>query len=189
MSSHPRLHAYTYANYLAHEAASNVKHEYLDGEIYAMAGGTPEHASLAMVIGSSLVRQLEGRSCRVFSSDLRVRVVETGLATYPDISVVCGTLERDVESPETVLNPKVLVEILSDGTESYDRGEKFEHYKRIPSLEEYVLVSQKEPLIEVWRKENRSWSRDEGRTGAVLKLRAIGCELVVEEIFRGVFDP
>jgi len=83
MNPGARLHAYTYANYLAHEVASNVKHEYLDGEIYAMAGGTPEHASLAMVIGSSLVTQLEGKGCRVFSSDLRVRVAETGLTTYP----------------------------------------------------------------------------------------------------------
>jgi Uma2 family endonuclease len=125
----------------------------------------------------------------VFSSDLRVRVVETGLATYPNVSVVCSSLERDVESPETVLNPKVLVEILSEGTESYDRGEKFEHYKRIPSLEEYVLVSQKEPLIEVWQKVGPSWSRKEGRTGAVLELKSIDCQLAVDEIFRGVFEP
>jgi Uma2 family endonuclease len=189
MSSQPRLHAYTYADYLAHEAASNVKHEYLDGEIYARAGGSPEHASLAMVIGSSLVRQLEGKGCRVFSSDLRVRVVETGLTTHPDVSVVCGSLERDEESSETALNPKVLVEVLSDGTESYDRGEKFEHYKRIPSFEECVLVSQKEPVIEVWRREGGSWAREEGRGGARLVLRSIDCQLNVDEIYRGVFEP
>jgi Uma2 family endonuclease len=189
MSSHPRLHAYTYAEYLAHEQASNVKHEYLDGEIYAMAGGSPEHASLAMVIGSSLVTQLEGKPCRVFSSDLRVRVGHTGLTTYPDVSVVCGALQRDEESPETVLNPKVLVEVLSDGTESYDRGEKFEHYKRIPSLVEYVLVSQKEPRIEVWHRDGASWTREEGRAGERVSLRSIGCELVVNDLYRGIFEP
>ncbi len=189
MNPRARLHTYTYADYLAHEEASNVKHEYLDGEIYAMAGGTPEHASLAMVIGSSLVTQLEGKPCRVFSSDLRVRVAETGLTTYPDVSVVCGPLQRDNESPETILNPTVLVEILSDGTESYDRGEKFEHYKRIPSFVEYVLVSQRERRIEVWHREGGSWSREEGGSGARMVLRSIDCELVLDDLYRGVFEP
>lgn len=189
MSSQSRLHAHTYANYLAHEAASNVKHEYLDGEIYAMAGGTPEHASLAMVIGSSLVRQLEGKGCRVFSSDLRIRVMETGLATYPDVSVVCGALQRDPESQETVLNPTLLVEVLSDGTERYDRGEKFEHYKRIPTFQEYVLVSQNEPGIEVWRRRGDSWTRQGAQAGDRVTLQSIGCELDVDEIYRGVFEP
>jgi len=98
MNPRVNLHAYTYADYLAHEVASNVKHEYLDGEIYAMAGGTPEHASLAVAIASVLRNQLEGKGCRVFSSDLRVRVAETGLTTYPDVSVVCGALQRDIEA-------------------------------------------------------------------------------------------
>lgn len=189
MSTRSRLHAYTYGDYLAHEEASNVKHEYLDGEIYAMAGGTPEHASLAVAIAASLRNQLEGRPCRVFSSDLRIRVAETGLTTYPDVSVVCGTLQRDKESPETILNPRVLVEILSEGTERYDRGEKFEHYKRIPSFEEYVLVSQKEPLVELWYRESGSWSHSEGRAGERLALRSIGCDLEVDEIYRRVFEP
>jgi len=189
MNPRAQLHAYTYADYMAHEVASNVKHEYLDGEIYAIAGGTPEHASLAMVIGSSLVTQLEGKPCRVFSSDLRVRVAETGLTTYPDVSVVCGPLERDTESEETVLNPTVLVEIMSDGTERYDRGEKFEHYKRIPSFQEYVLVSQKEPWIEVWRRQGDSWTYQEGRAGARVILQSIDCQLVVDELYRGVFEP
>jgi Uma2 family endonuclease len=184
-----RLHEYTYAEYLAHEQVSNVKHEYLDGEIYAMAGGSPEHAALAVAVASSLRSQLEGKPCRVFSSDLRVRVAATGLATYPDLSVVCGPLERDQESLETVLNPTVLVEVLSDGTERYDRGEKFEHYKRIPSVKEYVLLSQKEPLVEVWSREGDSWSGREGRAGSRLVLKSIACQLVVDEIYRGVFEP
>jgi Uma2 family endonuclease len=184
-----RLHAYTYADYLAHEEASNVKHEYLDGEIYAMAGGSPEHASLAVAIASSLRAQLDGKACRVFSSDLRVRVAETGLTTYPDVSVVCGPLQRDPESAETILNPKVLVEILSEGTERYDRGEKFEHYKRIPSFQEYVLVAQKEPLLEVWHREGHAWSQKEARRGGRVALPSIDCELVVDEVYRGVFEP
>ncbi len=189
MNPGARLHAYTYADYLAHEAASNVKHEYLDGEIYAMAGGTPEHASLAVAVASALRNQLDGKRCRVFSSDLRVRVAETGLTTYPDVSVVCGALQRDIESLETVLNPTLLVEILSDGTERYDRGEKFEHYKKIPSFKEYVLVSQKKPLVEVWHREGDSWSHREGRAGARVALQSINCQLVVDELYRGVFEP
>jgi len=106
--------------------------------------------------------------------------------------VVCGPLERDTESQETVLNPTVLVEILSDGTERYDRGEKFEHYKRIPSFKEYVLVSQKEPLVEVWHREGDSWSpwsQREGRAGARVAFQSIDCQLVVDELYRGVFEP
>jgi Uma2 family endonuclease len=189
MSSRLRLHNYTYADYLGHEQASNVKHEYLDGEIYAMVGGTPEHASLAMLIGSALLAQLKGKPCRVFSSDLRIRVVETGLTTYPDVSVVCGPLELDAQSREIVLNPKVLVEVLSDATERYDRGEKFEHYKRISSLEEYVLVSQKEPSIEVFRRTGDSWARLEAESGAQATLQSIDCQLDVDEVYRGVFEP
>ncbi len=189
MSTGAPLHAYTYADYLAHEEASNVKHEYLNGEIYAMAGGTPEHAFLAMAIGSSLRTQLVGKPCRVSSSDLRVRVAETGLATYPDVSVVCGPLELDTHSRETVLNPKVLVEVLSDGTERYDRGEKFEHYKRVSSFEEYVLVSQKEPRIEVFRRTGDSWTHLEGRSGERVTLQSIDCRLDVDEVYRGVFEP
>ena len=179
-----RLHEYTYAEYLAHEAASNVKHEYLDGEIYAMAGGSPEHAELAMAVGASLRTQLRGRPCRVFSSDLRIRVASTGLATYPDVSVVCGPLQRDQDGRETILNPTVIVEVLSDGTQRYDRGEKFEHYKKIASFQTYVLVSQKEPLIEVWFREGDSWIRQEA--GERLPLASIGCELEISEIYAGI---
>ncbi|HEY7820955.1 MAG TPA: Uma2 family endonuclease, partial [Vicinamibacteria bacterium] len=107
---------------------------------------------------------------------------------YPDVSVICGPLEIDTESREVVLNPKVLVEVLSDGTERYDRGEKFEHYKRLPSLEEYVLVSQKEPRIEIFRREGNTWTRIEGGPGARVTLASIGCELEVNEVYRGVFE-
>lgn len=183
------LHEYTYREYLAHEAASNVKHEFLDGEIYAMAGGSPEHAELSVAVSSMLRGQLQDSACRVFSSDLRVRVRATGLATYPDVSVVCGPLERDEESPDTVTNPKVIAEVLSGGTERYDRGEKFEHFKRIPALEEYVLVSQKRPEVELWaRSPDGTWIRRKAGSGDRLTLESIGCEIVVDDLYRGVFD-
>ena len=188
MTRSSTLHEYTYAEYLAHEAASNVKHEYLSGEIYAMAGGSPAHAELSVAVSSALRAQLRDASCRVFSSDLRVRVAATGLATYPDVTVVCGSLERDGESGDTVLNPRVLVEVLSDSTERYDRGEKFEHYKRIPALEEYVLVSQKATHIELWRRDGASWRRHEAGAGESVTLESIGCTLDVDELYRGVLD-
>ena len=110
------------------------------------------------------------------------------LATHPDVTVVCGPVERDEEGRATVINPKVLVEVLSDGTERYDRGEKFEHYKQIPSFEEYVLLSQKEAHLEVWRREDGSWRRREAKSGGHLTLESIDCELVVDDLYRGVLD-
>jgi Uma2 family endonuclease len=177
----------TYADYLAAEAKSETKHEWLDGEVFAMAGGTPEHAALALSVGAELRIALRGRPCRVFSSDLRVKVQATGLATYPDASIVCGKLETDPQDPNAVVNPIVLVEVLSDSTEGYDRGEKFAHYRRIPSLREFVLVWQREPRIEVHRRnEAGRWELYEAGAGETIELASVGCRLSVDDVFR---DP
>ena len=130
----------TYAEYLAAEAVSEVRHEYLNGEVWAMAGGTPEHAALAAAMIRELGASLRGKPCRPFSSDLRVHIPDAGLSTYPDVSVVCGQLETAPDDKDAVTNPIVLVEVLSESTEGYDRGAKAAHYRRIPSLREYVLV-------------------------------------------------
>jgi Uma2 family endonuclease len=142
----------TYEAYVAFEAASPTKHEWLEGEVVAMAGGTIEHGAVAMALGAALSNALRDRRCRVLSSDVRVRVKATGLSTYPDLSVVCHPLEVDPSDEHAVLNPSLIVEVLSESTEAYDRGAKAAHYRRIPSLREYVLVSQREPLIEVYRR-------------------------------------
>jgi Uma2 family endonuclease len=182
-------HRYTYAEYLVLEEASNVKHEYFAGEIYGMAGGTPDHAALAMSFGAALLERLEGRGCRVFSSDLRIRVLATGLATYPDVTVVCGPLERDPESRTTVTNPQLVAEVLSDGTEDYDRGDKLEHYKRVPSLRECVLISHRTPLIEVWRRTAEdTWVREQAGVGEHIRLESLDCEVAVGEISRGSLE-
>jgi Uma2 family endonuclease len=107
----------TYAEYLAAEAVSDVRHEFLNGDVWAMAGGTPEHAALALAVGSELRQALRGRPCRAYSAPLRVRVVETGLSTYPDVTVVCGQLETALDDEDAVTNPIVLVEVLSESTE------------------------------------------------------------------------
>jgi Uma2 family endonuclease len=151
-----------------------------------MAGGTPDHAALAMAFGAALVECLRHQPCRVFSSDLRVRVLATGLATYPDVTVVCGPLERDPESRTTVVNPLCVVEVLSDGTEEYDRGDKLEHYKRVPSLRECVLVSHRERLVEVWRRNGEhAWTREEARGGGQIRLESLGCAVAVDDVYRG----
>ena len=180
-------HRYTWIQYLAFERTSNVRHEFFDGEILAMAGGTPQHATLGLAVGSELRIQLTGRPCRPYGSDLRVRVLATGLGTYPDVSVICGSLETDPNDLNTVVNPTVILEVLSDSTESYDRGEKFENYKRIPSLNEYVLISHREQLIEVFRRDaSGNWSREEARTHASVRLESIDCKLAVDRVYDGV---
>lgn len=175
---------FTFRDYLELEEASNVKHEFFDGEIYAMAGGTPEHAALSVAASASLFAQLaDHEECRVYSSDLRVRVVETGLAAYPDVTVVCGPVEHDPESATTVVNPTLVVEVTSPGTESYDRGEKLEHYRRVASLREVVLLSHDAPRAEIWaRGDGGEW----GRTvveGGVATLASIPCRLDIDEIY------
>ena len=187
----------TYEEYLAFEAGSDTKHEWLRGEVFAMAGGTPEHAGLAASVVGELRASLRDRPCRVFSSDLRIKIAATGLSTYPDASVICSKLETSPDDPQAVLNPIVLIEVLSDSTEGYDRGEdcpsrplrveKFAHYRQIPSLREYVLVSQHERRIEVQRlNEAGHWELHEASAGESVELASIGCRLSVDEVYR---DP
>jgi Uma2 family endonuclease len=177
-----RVH-HTFRDYLGLEAVSNVKHEYLDGQIYAMAGGTPSHAALASAVAGQLYAQVRGGACRIHSSDLRVRVLATGLATYPDLTVVCGPRELDPEDENTVTNPALIVEVLSPSTEEYDRGEKLEHYQRIASLRQVVLVSQSPARLEVWTRDGEAWTRSEARDGDVADLGSIGARLDVRELY------
>ena len=189
MATPVALHRYSFADYLAFEEASTTKHEFLSGEIYGMAGGTPEHAALSVAVSSALLAQLRGGPCRVYSCDLRVRVLATGLATYPDVTVICAELERDPESPTTAVNPRVVVEVPSDGTEAYDRGQKLDHYRRIPSLAAVVLVSHRTPMIEVWdRAADGAWRRREFGPGQAAEIEALPAHLLVDEVYLG-FRP
>jgi|SRR5688572_14598285 Uma2 family endonuclease len=185
MSAPAHLHGYTFDEYLDLESSSNVKHEYLEGEIYAMAGGTPRHAALTLAVAGALLTKLRGGPCRAFSSDLRVLVSATGLATYPDVTVVCGPLETDSRSEATVTNPKFLVEVLSRGTADYDRGEKFDHYCRIPTLSAVLFVWQDELRMELRSREpDGAWSSTEYRAGCLVPLDALGCDLSVDDVYR-----
>lgn len=188
MVAHPVCHSYR--EYVALDDASNVKLEYLAGQIYAMAGGTPDHAGLQAAMTSLLFAQLAGGRCRVFSSDLRVRVLATGLATYPDVTVVCGPRQLDPEDPNTVVNPTVIVEVLSPGTAAYDAGEKLESYKRIESLAHCVLVHQAERRVDVWtRDEAGAFHLSVAHDGDQVVLASLGASLEVKALYDAIAAP
>jgi Uma2 family endonuclease len=179
---------FTYADYLALETSSNVKHEFLSGQIYAVAGGTPEHAALAAAAIGLLFAQLRGGNCRAYAADLRVRT-PSGLATYPDVAIICGPSERDENDPQAVINPTLIIEVLSRSTEDYDTGDKFEHYKTLLSLRQYVLVSHRERSLEVWtREQDNRWRSTIVREGAKAKL-LIGAQLDVRELYEAAAEP
>ena len=178
-----------FAEYVEIEEGANERHEWLDGTVFLMPGGTPRHAALAANVMAALGARLRGRPCRAYSSDLRVRVPATGLATYPDVSVVCGRPEIDTADPKrkSVVNPTVLVEVLSPSTQDYDRDEKRLHYQQIETACEIVLVAQDEPLVEVWRRRARPggdlWVPAQCGPGESVTLESIGCALDVDELY------
>lgn len=176
----------SYADYLAFERTAPTKHEYVAGMVLAMAGGSPEHARLAGSLARLLGNAIVGRPCAVFSSDLRVRIPATNRSTYPDLTVVCGRRETAPDDAEAIVNPTVLIEVLSDSTEADDRGEKFAHYRRLASLQEYVLVAQKAQRIEVYRREGDRWMLSEHGPGTVVELASIGAQVPVDEVY---LDP
>ena len=178
---------YSIREYVRLEEYSNVRHEFVDGQIYAMAGGTPEHGLYAANVIGLLVAELQGKPCRVQTSDVRIRVVVTGLDTYPDVSVVCSHAEHDTEDQDAITNPIVLVEVLSPSTEEYDRGEKLEHYKQIASLQEVLFVAHDGCRLERVRREaTGEWSSTRAESGGSVRLEAIGCDLPVDLVYR---DP
>jgi Uma2 family endonuclease len=183
MSTSARRVHYTYAQYLALEEHSPVRHEFLDGEIYAMAGGTPDHAALAAALIRIVGSQLPPGG-RAFTSDLRVRIAATGLTTYPDAAVICGPTQRTLEDPLAVANPVLLVEVTSPSTEDYDRGEKLRHYKGLPTLREVLFVSHRAPQLTLHRRGDTDWTVTTAEKGAVLELSSVGARIAVDEVYR-----
>jgi Uma2 family endonuclease len=177
-----RLH-YTYVEYLALEEESSVRHEFLDGEIYAMAGGSPDHAALAAALIGILRGQLPP-GCRAFTSDLRVRVSATGLSTYPDVAVICGRTQRPTEDPLAVTNPLLLVEITSPSTEDYDRGEKLRHYKSMPSVREVLIVSHRVPQLTLHRRGDGDWTETTAVSGGVVELASVAAQIALDDLYR-----
>lgn len=180
-----RHHRYTYADYVGLEVGSPTKHEFLDGEIFAMAGGSEEHSALAAEVLGALRDAVRHGPCRVHTSDLRIYVESSGLATFPDGTVICGALEQHGPSPKaTALNPTVLLEVTSDSSEEYDTGEKLEHYRTIPSLLDYIVVSHRERRIAVHsRSVSGEWLTRVAISGGSVSISSLKSELSVDEIY------
>jgi Uma2 family endonuclease len=175
---------YTLGEYIDVEDGSiGVKHEYVGGEIYAMSGGSPEHAALTSALAVIIGARLRGTPCRTYSSDLRLAVSGSDVFTYADLTVVCDPLERHPDSPSHVTNPRIVVEVLSPSTERYDREQKRLYYQQIESLQEYVLVAQDRRRVEVWRREGDDWGHTIYEAGAGARLGSIDLELVVDELY------
>lgn len=181
-----RLHRYTYADYVALEQTSPTKHEFLGGEIYAMAGGSEEHPALSAEVLRLLGNAIGDRPCRTHTSDLRVYVESVGLATFPDGAVICGPFVQHEPSPtSTALNPMILVEVTSDSSEDYDTGFKLEAYRSIATLREYIVVSHRERRITVHRRQTGGeWTVTVGIRGGTVEVGSLGVRIAIDEVYR-----
>jgi Uma2 family endonuclease len=177
--------------YLEHERKAEYKSEYLRGEVFAMAGASPLHALIVTNLVREFSQALRSRSCNVYSSDLRVRVPPTGLFTYPDVVVVCGAAEFADDQDDTLANPTLIVEVLSESTQNYDRGQKFQHYRTLPSLREYLTVGQDAVHIEQWtRQPDGRWLLTESSDPAAeLVFDSIGVRIGIATLYEKVELP
>ena len=184
MSANPKTKL-TPEEYLKFERNSEERHEYFDGEIFAMSGAKRNHNVIAWNIGGELRQKLKGKNCEAYPADMRVFVPKTGLYTYPDIVVICGEPKFKDNVFDTLLNPILLIEVLSETTESYDRGKKFQHYRSIETLQEYVLVAQDEARIEKYVKTGDGfWLLSEAvGLESEIEFASIECRIALREVY------
>ncbi len=171
--------------YLAIEREADFKSEYFNGEVFAMARASREHNLITLNVGSALHSQLRGRPCETYPSDMKVKVSATGLYTYPDVTVACGELQFDDDCNDVLLNPTLIVEVLSSTTEAYDRGDKFGHYRKLASLREYVLIAQDRYHVEHYlRQGEHQWLLTEVTDPEdTVHLPSIGCDLALSAVY------
>ena len=176
---------YTPEEYLALERQAQCKSEYYAGDICAMAGASRWHNLIVTNVLREISLQLKGRPCTTYPSDMRVKISPTGLYTYPDVTVVCGAAQFEDTQQDTLLNPTLIVEVLSESTEAYDRGGKFAHYRKLTSLMEYVLIAQTKPHVEhyVRQPDNRWLLAEADSLHQTLHLPSIDCHLVLAEVY------
>jgi Uma2 family endonuclease len=185
--SSPKPNYLTPGEYLDLERKSEIRSEYLAGQMFAMSGASWRHGLIAGNLFREISSQLRGRDCVAQVSDLRVKVSPTGMYTYPDVVAVCGGARFEDANVDTLLNPTVIVEVLSPSTEAYDRGEKFAQYRRLESLREYVLVAQDKIRVEHYRREGEEWVLSEvSGADATLHLSSIDCHIGNEAIYEKV---
>ncbi|MBI4749068.1 MAG: Uma2 family endonuclease [Acidobacteria bacterium] len=188
MSSTPK-HQLTEAEYLAIERRAEFRSEFYRGEMFAMAGTSRHHNRIVTNLVARLDQQLRDRPCNVYSNDMRILIPNAGLYTYPDIVITCGTEQFLDDTEDTLLNPLVIIEVLSDSTEAYDRGRKFEQYQKIASLQTYVLVAQNAQRVEQYARQadSKFWTYSESHeAGDVITIGAINCELKLEDVYSKV---
>jgi Uma2 family endonuclease len=178
----------TAQDYLAWERQQETRHESLNGQIFAMTGASRAHNVLCLNLAASLHQQFRGKPCEVYANDMRVKVSETGMYTYPDLVVACGEPRFEDQAVDTLLNPVLIIEILSDSTERYDRGAKFSHYRSLPSLQEYLLVSQTECRIEHYvRQPGNHWLLTEYQDlHDCIDLNSLGSQLTLSEVYERI---
>lgn len=188
MSAIPATTFITVEEYLQQEETALEKHEYYQGDVFAMAGGTIDHNTIVSNTIAEINAFLKGKTCRVFPSDLKVHIEANSLFTYPDISIVCGPVEKWKARNDVITNPIVIIEVLSKSTESYDRGQKFKLYRAIPSLQEYILISSTEVLLEHYKKQApQVWTFQESKEGNdALKIEAVQFTCALSEVYRNV---
>jgi Uma2 family endonuclease len=188
MSAQP--HSFLTANdYLVWERQQETRHEYLEGHVFAMTGASRAHNMLCANILASLHGQLRGKPCEIYVNDMRVKVSETGMYTYPDLVAACGEPQFEDQAVDTLLNPVLIIEVLSDSTERYDRGAKFTHYRSVDSLKEYLLVSQNECRVEHYvRQPGNQWLLSEyEQIEDHIELNSLGSHLTLTEIYERIF--
>ena len=179
----------TAAEYLAFEREAPAKHEYVAGEVFVMAGASLRHNAIVANLVTLVGQALRGGPCRVFPSDLKVHVASREIFTYPDVSVVCGEVAVYPGSSDVVTNPTVLFEVLSDSTERYDRGDKAEAYRTIPSLSEHVLLVQHRAHVEHYaRQADGSWVLRESGAGGAITIASLSLTLEVDAVYQSVFE-
>jgi Uma2 family endonuclease len=173
--------------YLARERRAESRSEYVDGRIYAMTGASEPHNLIALNVASELRARFRGRPCRVYASDMRVKVGETGMYTYPDVVAVCGQPRFEDAHVDTLLDPTVIVEVLSPSTERYDRGEEFAHYRRLASLQEHVLVAQDRVRVEHFARRGEQWLLTEfSDLDGAHALPSLDCTLPLRDVYERV---
>lgn len=184
----PSEKSYSPDEYLAIERAAAFKSEFYNGRMYAMTGASREHNLVTANIARELTIQLKNRPCEAYINDMRVRAASSRNYFYPDVVVICGEPDFEDAQADTLLNPTVLIEVLSPSTEAYDRGDKFAQYRRIPSLQEYLLVSSDRPRVERYARQDELWMlREAEGLESHMVLEAIGCTLSLREVYDKVF--
>lgn len=182
------LSSYGYDAYLALENDAEVKYEYHDGQIIAMAGGSPQHGliSVNFITATNLALQQQAQTCRIFSSDVKIRIDATNRTYYPDASIVCGPFEVSEKDKNAIVNPILILEVLSESTEAFDRGAKFAHYRKLPSFREYILIHQEQVMIDTYYKHGEGlWDiRTFTELADVVHLKSIDCKVNVSDIYR-----